>query len=134
RPPPEVWRLPLRAPGEELTKRSSTSVVHSLDRVMSSVRTSKTVLPLGPAPSRPAAFRIHTEAFEINVPPAAQSLEGFRAWAVSDDFPERGRIAFLDGEVFVDMSPEEIHDHGQVKLEITTALFGLVKKLKSGQV
>src|SRR5437879_2524962 len=99
---------------------------------MSTLHATRTT-PLA-VPPRPASFFIHADSCEIVVPPSAQTLEGFRAWAVSDDFPERGRISFLDGEVFVDMSPEEIHAHGQVKLEITTVVSRLVKKQQSGQV
>src|SRR5688572_3938173 len=99
---------------------------------MSTLRAARTA-PVA-EPPRPTSFLIHSDYCTIAVPPSAQTLAGFRALAVSDDFPERGRISFLDGEVFVDMSPEEIHAHGQVKLEITSAIFRLVKKLKAGQV
>ena len=39
---------------------------------------------------------------------ALTSLKGFRAWVASRDYPERGRVTFLDGEVLIDMSPEEL--------------------------
>ena len=46
----------------------------------------------------------------IRIPARAATLAGFRAWALSDEFPERGRFSFINGELFVDMSPEEAGD------------------------
>src|SRR6266542_823858 len=66
------------------------------------------------------------------VPPSAHTLAGFRAWAVSEQFPDRGRISFLDQEIFIDMSPEELETHVKVKTEIGYALIGLNKKTKRG--
>jgi Uma2 family endonuclease len=70
---------------------------------------------------------------DLVVPPSAHTLAGFRAWATSDAFPERGRISFLDQEIVVDMSPEEIETHAKVKAEITYAIVALNKKLKLGE-
>jgi Uma2 family endonuclease len=51
----------------------------------------------------------------VYIPADARTLEGFRRWARSDEFPERGRISYLDGEIEIDMSPEEIETHNKVK-------------------
>src|SRR4051812_13315606 len=69
----------------------------------------------------------------VIVPPSAHTLAGFRTWAKSDDFPERGRISFLDREIFIDMSPEELETHLQVKTEIGYVLVGLNKRTKLGE-
>jgi Uma2 family endonuclease len=62
----------------------------------------------------------------IRIPPRARrDLAGFRAWAVSPRFPERGRIDFLAGDLEVDMSPEDLLNHGVVKSEIA-AIFRLM--------
>ena len=53
---------------------------------------------------------------------ATRDLEGFRRWARSDRFPERGRIDYLAGDLEVDMSPEDLYTHGTVKTEIATVL------------
>ena len=45
---------------------------------------------------------------EVILPSSALTLEGFRAWALSDDCPERGRFSFLDGQVVIDMSGDVI--------------------------
>jgi hypothetical protein len=35
----------------------------------------------------------------VVIPDATNTLEAFRQWAHSADFPETGRICFLDGHV-----------------------------------
>ncbi len=54
----------------------------------------------------------------IRVPPSAFTLAGFRRWATSPDFPPGYRVSFLGGELFIDMSPEELETHNRVKAEI----------------
>lgn len=54
----------------------------------------------------------------LRVPGSAGTLRGFRAWAVSDGFPRRGRISYLRGELLIDMSAEELETHNKVKSEV----------------
>lgn len=61
------------------------------------------------------------------------NLKTFRRWARSGDFPETGRICFLDGTVWVDMSKEQFFSHNQVKNEFNVVLGGLVKDLGLGR-
>ncbi|MFL6199977.1 MAG: Uma2 family endonuclease [Thermoanaerobaculia bacterium] len=72
--------------------------------------------------------REHAIIFEENfeIPLHALTFEGFRRWVHSPEFPETGRIDFLDGDIEVDMSPEDLHTHGIVKVAITHTLHGLV--------
>jgi Uma2 family endonuclease len=81
----------------------------------------------------PVACQIILEGREILVPPSAHTLAGFRAWAKSDDFPERGRISFIDQEIIIDMSPEELETHNKVKVEVGYALVKLNKKRRLGE-
>jgi Uma2 family endonuclease len=60
--------------------------------------------------------------------PFVGSLADFRAWALSDGFPERGRIDYIGGRIEVDMSPEDIFCHGTLKTEIVAVLVRLVKE------
>jgi hypothetical protein len=39
----------------------------------------------------------------VDIPNGIGDLAAFRRWAHSDEFPEAGRICFLDGRVWVDM-------------------------------
>lgn len=70
----------------------------------------------------------------IRIPPQARDLDGFRAWAVSPHFPERGRIDFLAGDLEVDMSPEDLHTHGMVKSGIASLLYRMVVDEGLGEV
>src|SRR5262245_44536136 len=80
------------------------------------------------------AITLTAEGRELRVPASALTLGGFRAWAVSDDFPTRGQLAFIDGELFIDMSPEEISTHALVKGEVGSVLHLHCKKEKLGKV
>jgi Uma2 family endonuclease len=63
----------------------------------------------------------------VRVPAHVSDLASFRRWALSDDFPESGRISYLNGEVWVDMSREQIFSHNQIKTEYAFVLQGLAK-------
>src|SRR5262249_25109027 len=64
---------------------------------------------------------------------AVTSLEGFSAWATSDAFPECGRFSYLDKEVFIDMSPEEIETHIKAKNAVSTGITNLNEELDLGE-
>jgi Uma2 family endonuclease len=70
----------------------------------------------------------------VTVPESARTLDGFRQWATSDEFPETGQISYLAGELFIDMSPEAFYSHNQLKTEITAVLQPLVKQRKLGKL
>ena len=55
----------------------------------------------------------------IDIPSSAATLEGFCEWAESVRFPQRGRISYIDREIVIDMSPEELDVHNQVKTEVS---------------
>jgi len=57
------------------------------------------------------------ERDSVTIPAWVDDLDSFRRWARSDEFPESGRICFLNGEVWVDMSKEQAFWHNQVKSE-----------------
>ncbi len=68
----------------------------------------------------------------FRMPHDATSLDGFRVWALSDDFPEHGRITFINGEVLFDMSGEEITAHAIVKTEVGRTLAQLCRDKSLG--
>ncbi len=59
----------------------------------------------------------------VRVPEWVVNLESFRRWYHSDDFPEKGRIDYIQGAVWVDMGVEQIFSHVQAKTAITAVLF-----------
>ncbi len=64
--------------------------------------------------------------------PLVRSLEEFRAWALSDEFPEQGRIDDIAGRVEVDMSPRDFFLHGTLKTEVVAGLHEIVKRKALG--
>jgi Uma2 family endonuclease len=72
------------------------------------------------------------ESDQVSVPGWVTDRESFRRWADGEDFPETGRICCLGGEVWVDMSKEQISSHVLVKTEIAAVLTGLVKSSLGG--
>src|SRR5687767_10319646 len=65
---------------------------------------------------------------------ASSSLTGFRRWALSDDFPERGRIDFLPDGIEIDMSPEDLYCHGSLKMHLGRVLTQIVEDENLGDI
>jgi hypothetical protein len=70
---------------------------------------------------------------QIDVPAWVRDSESFRRWMHSTAFPEEGKICFIHGKVWVDLSTEEFHSHNAVRTEIGRALANLMKQTKFGQ-
>jgi len=68
----------------------------------------------------------------LQIPLAALSFDGFRAWAQSDSFPDTGRIDFLAGEIEVEMSPEDLRTHSLLKTALAVGLGILVTERRLG--
>jgi Uma2 family endonuclease len=68
------------------------------------------------------------------MPAGSMTLDDFRKWTRSDDFPESGKIAYIGKEIFIDMSPERIDCHGLVKTAICTVIGSLVLNRNMGNV
>ncbi|HXG12241.1 MAG TPA: Uma2 family endonuclease [Gemmataceae bacterium] len=66
------------------------------------------------------------------IPDRVKDLDSFCRWACSDEFPEKRRISFLNGEVWVNMSPEKLFTHNRVKGEFAAVLDRLVKVRRLG--
>lgn len=79
-----------------------------------------------------SAIVFHPDELRI---PASLEFEAFRAWSRSDDFPARGRIDYLGGEVDIDMSPDEYWTHGALKVAVAARLHQIfVKERRDGVV
>jgi len=69
----------------------------------------------------------------VHVPERAnESLTAFREWAGDNDLPEKTRVDFYKGEVFVDMGMEQVFTHGLVKTEIAAVLRTLTRDAGAG--
>jgi Uma2 family endonuclease len=69
----------------------------------------------------------------VDIPDGIADLTNFRRWSHSDDFRETGRICFLNGRVWVDMSKEQVFTHNQLKQEFNLVLGGFVKAKRLGR-
>jgi Uma2 family endonuclease len=80
------------------------------------------------------AITLDLDAVHLVVPREAWTLAGFRRWTKSEDFPERVRASWIEGEVLLDMSPEPIDTHNSVKTEITAVLHAIARDEQLGEV
>jgi Uma2 family endonuclease len=69
----------------------------------------------------------------LRIPRSAFSLNGFREWVLSDEFPEKLRVTYVDGEIYLDMSKEELQAHAFVKAEIARVLLNLNREMDLGR-
>jgi Uma2 family endonuclease len=72
------------------------------------------------------------ESDQVSVPEWVTDLDSFRRWTDSEDFPQTGRICYLNGEVWVDMSKEQVFTHVLVKTRIAAVLSELVEAKEWG--
>jgi Uma2 family endonuclease len=70
---------------------------------------------------------------QVAVPTLVVDFASFRRWLDSEDFPEEGKVCFIDSRVWVDLSMEEFFEHGQVRTEIGRVLANLMKETKFGR-
>jgi Uma2 family endonuclease len=68
----------------------------------------------------------------IHLPSSASTLDGFRAWITSGSHPDNVRVSFVNEEIVIDMSPEELESHNKVKAEISRVISGLIRELDLG--
>jgi Uma2 family endonuclease len=83
-------------------------------------------------PTRGTASR--WEMPPIHIPSSATTHAGFRAWVTSDEFPEKLRASFINGEIVIDMSPEEVETHNKVKTTIVISVGSLNEELELGEL
>src|SRR5437868_15466608 len=70
---------------------------------------------------------------ETIIPDGITNLETFRRWATSEEFPDQGRFAFLNGNVWMDLTVEHAYSNNLVKTEISRVVSTIVQEADSGQ-
>jgi Uma2 family endonuclease len=70
---------------------------------------------------------------KVRIPAWIVDHSSFRRWTYSDAFPETGRVCYFHGEVWVDMSKEQVFSHNQVKGEYGRTLSNLTRSARSGR-
>ncbi len=82
-------------------------------------------IPVSP-PTTPTAVSTRRTAVIVDdkvvVPAWVDDLGTYRLWAHSDEYPQHGWIAYLDGFIWVDSSMEEFITHNQVKFAYDVAI------------
>lgn len=68
----------------------------------------------------------------VVIPAWVGDLATFRRWAQSEAFPEHGWVSYLGGEIWVDLSMEQLFSHNQVKTRFAVVLAGLVDAQRLG--
>jgi Uma2 family endonuclease len=71
---------------------------------------------------------------QFEMPLGFESLNDFRRWALSDEYPERGRVDFVLGRIEIDMAAEELFTHGSPKVEIAATLRLRIKRMELGHL
>lgn len=71
---------------------------------------------------------------QLEIPLEIGTLAEFRRWALSPEFPEKGRIDFIDGAIDVDLSPENLFFHGTIKVDCVAEVSHRVDELQLGHV
>jgi Uma2 family endonuclease len=62
---------------------------------------------------------------KITIPGWIDSLESYRRWAQSDEYPQSGWVSYLNGTIWVDPNMEEFLTHNRVK-QAFNAMFGML--------
>jgi Uma2 family endonuclease len=70
----------------------------------------------------------------VEIPLGIKDLADFRRWALSDEFPQRGRIDYVAGRIEVDMSPGDFFTHGTLKTEVAGEIRTRVNQSDLGHV
>jgi len=81
-----------------------------------------------------ASFSVHQVEGGLRIPAGVHELEAFRRWSHSRQFPVQGRIDYLQGDIEVDMSPEDLFTHGTAKAAIGAGLYSLIVPQERGLV
>lgn len=70
----------------------------------------------------------------ILIPGRAATLAGFREWALSADFPEHIRAAYLDGQLYLEPNVGELETEVKVKGEVYRSLANLLEGRDVGEL
>jgi Uma2 family endonuclease len=72
-------------------------------------------------------------ADNVTLPEWVTDRDSFHRWTASEEFPEYGRIDYLQGEIWSDMSEEQVFSHNQVKSAMNAVLFFLAQSGRRGR-
>ena len=70
----------------------------------------------------------------VRIPATVRDLDTFRDWIHSADFPDHVQASYLQGSIFIEMSPQEIESHAKLKMLLYGELWDLVKETDAGEI
>ncbi len=76
---------------------------------------------------------VQFETESVRIPLWVADLPSFRRWAESEESPDKAIVCYLAGELWVEMSKEQVYSHNHVKTEFARVLAGLVKQRRLGR-
>jgi Uma2 family endonuclease len=85
-----------------------------------------------PPKTNPRRNTVVTDDGPVTIPDTVVDLDTFREWLDTGAVPEKAKTWFIDGEVWVDMSNEQVYTHVRLKTEITAKLYALVEAEEAG--
>ncbi|MBI4603936.1 MAG: Uma2 family endonuclease [Planctomycetes bacterium] len=71
---------------------------------------------------------------QVRIPADIFTLEKFREWAHSPEFPRSGWISYIGGEIEVEMSPEELETHNKAKGYVFGGLLAWIQERDLGEL
>lgn len=86
------------------------------------------VMPAKPRATKPAAnapratHRFVVDDVSIGIPGWVVDHASFRRWFYLPEFPEEGRVSFLNGEVIFNLSRQQIYSHVRMKTIVSAVL------------
>ncbi len=86
--------------------------------------------PAAPPPSPLKTIQIGST---WSIPATVVDLDSFRDWVKSDAFPEKMRVAWLDGQLWVDADMEQLYSHNAIKTEFASVLHPLARTTGLGR-
>jgi Uma2 family endonuclease len=82
---------------------------------------------------RAESVNVQLETRAIEVPDrATSSLAAFRIWAGDNDLPEKTRVDFYRGKVWVDLSLGHVFTHALLKSQLAAAIGAWIEKAELG--
>ena len=82
---------------------------------------------------RPLADDLADDEEVLRIPSDVTTFDGFRRWVQSGTLPEKLRVHFVRGTVYIDMSEESIPYHASVKVGVFATLIALVRDQDLGE-
>src|SRR5437870_2128272 len=70
---------------------------------------------------------------KIAIPGWIDTLEEYRRWAESDEYPQSGWVSYLNGVIWVDPNMEEFLTHNQIKQAFNGMFFSRLAEEATGR-